>query len=174
MGVQNVGSRLISVRLGRGDATFTPPTEYRPSVRIKALAVGCLDEDGALDIAADLNSTPDSLVILHGLGDGTFTMVPPTVLGRFVALSGLEDLNLDGHLDMLVFNYYANTLRILRGRGDGTFDPQPFDFGLGSAPDYPKLGDFNGDGLPDVVTANHFFNNLSVLINTTPVAPVSA
>jgi hypothetical protein len=88
-------------------------------------------------------------------------------------LSGLEDLNLDGHLDLVLIEYYAHTLRVLRGNGDGSFVRQPFDFGLGAAPDYPVLGDFNSDGLLDVVTANEFLDDFSVLLNTTPVTPVS-
>jgi hypothetical protein len=32
------------------------------------------------------------------------------------------------------------------------------------------VGDFNGDGLPDLAVANYFSNDVSVLINNTPIA----
>jgi hypothetical protein len=32
------------------------------------------------------------------------------------------------------------------------------------------VGDFNGDGRPDLAVANYSFNNVSVLINNTPMA----
>lgn len=40
-------------------------------------------------------------------------------------------------------------------------------FGVGSAPYSVAVGDFNGDGKPDIVSANAFSNNVSLLLNTT-------
>ena len=42
------------------------------------------------------------------------------------------------------------------------------DFGAGSAPWSVAVGDFNGDGKPDLAVANWNSNNVSVLINNTP------
>ena len=48
------------------------------------------------------------------------------------------------------------------------------DFGAGSSPRSVAVGDFNGDGKPDLAVANSAYNsgsnNVSVLINNTPMA----
>ena len=44
------------------------------------------------------------------------------------------------------------------------------DFGAGSYPVSVAVGDFNGDGKPDLAVANYYSNNVSVLINNTPMA----
>jgi len=48
------------------------------------------------------------------------------------------------------------------------------DFGAGGTPTSVAVGDFNGDGRPDLAVANSAYNsgsnNVSVLINNTPIA----
>jgi len=44
------------------------------------------------------------------------------------------------------------------------------DFGAGRAPYSVAVGDFNGDGKPDLAVANWVSNNVSILINNTPMA----
>ena len=43
-------------------------------------------------------------------------------------------------------------------------------FGAGSFPYSVAVGDFNGDHKPDLAVANSDSNNVSVLINNTPMA----
>jgi hypothetical protein len=59
---------------------------------------------------------------------------------------------------------------VYKGRGSGRFDAA-VNFGTGVAPVSVAVGDFNGDGKPDLATANRLYagagsNNLSVLLNT--------
>ena len=44
------------------------------------------------------------------------------------------------------------------------------DFGAGRAPYSVAVGDFNGDGKPDLAVVNGYSANVSVLINNTPMA----
>ena len=44
------------------------------------------------------------------------------------------------------------------------------EFDAGGGPRSVAVGDFNGDGLPDLAVANGDSNNVSVLINNTPMA----
>src|SRR5262249_33648720 len=50
------------------------------------------------------------------------------------------------------------------GNGDGTFQPGQ-NFSAGENPNSGTSADVNGDGLPDLITANHN-NTVSVLLNT--------
>jgi len=63
------------------------------------------------------------------------------------------DFNGDGKLDIAVVNSGSNDISILLGNGDGTFQPAQ-NFALGNSqtlvPTDIALGDFNGDGKPDV------------------------
>src|SRR5436853_1170076 len=74
------------------------------------------------------------------------------------------DLNGDGRLDLVVANSLANTVSVLLGNGDGTFQPaRDFDAGLGSGPIWVIVVDVNGDGKPDIIVANQSRNAVGVL-----------
>jgi hypothetical protein len=62
----------------------------------------------------------------------------------------LEDLNLDGHLDLIVGGLFSAEARIFLNRGDGSFDPGeviPLDGFIFSL----ATGDFDEDQVPDLV-----------------------
>jgi hypothetical protein len=77
----------------------------------------------------------------------------------------LGDVNGDTHLDLVTANAGsgANNVSVLLGNGDGTFAAQTL-YGTGSLPLSVALGDVNGDGRLDIVTANYDANNASVLL----------
>jgi len=63
------------------------------------------------------------------------------------------DFNQDGLLDVVVLNYYASSLSVFLGAGDGTFGTPtqfPADFTCYSV----VVGDFNGDGKLDLAVTN--------------------
>ncbi len=71
----------------------------------------------------------------------------------------------DGVIDLATANCSRNSVSVLLGNGDGTFQTQHiFGAEFGSFPAV-AVGDFNGDGVPDLAAAN--FASVSVLINTT-------
>src|SRR5262249_61328020 len=57
----------------------------------------------------------------------------------------------------------SGTVRVLLGNGDGTFQTTHVSYAAGG--DFVALGDFNGDGFPDAVTANFSSNDVSILLN---------
>ena len=62
-------------------------------------------------------------------------------------------MNGDGKPDLVTANLSDNTVSVLLGNGNGTFQNQ-HTFATGSFPYSVALGDVNGDGKPDLVVAN--------------------
>ncbi|CAN5460218.1 hypothetical protein BH18VER2_BH18VER2_02020 [soil metagenome] len=71
------------------------------------------------------------------------------------------DFNGDGRLD-LAATTASNTVSILLGNGDGTFQSR-IDYATNPTPGGLSTGDFNGDGNVDLVTSNNF-STVSVLL----------
>jgi VCBS repeat protein len=65
-----------------------------------------------------------------------------------------------------VANAASTSVSVLLGNGDGTFQAGRL-FGAGTYPRSVAVGDFNGDGKPDLVVSNYLSGNVSVLINNT-------
>jgi hypothetical protein len=63
----------------------------------------------------------------------------------------VADVNGDGIPDIVVANHSGNTVGVLLGNGDGTFQPpMTYDSG-GPNPTGISIADLNGDGKPDLV-----------------------
>lgn len=73
------------------------------------------------------------------------------------------DLSGDGKPDLAVTNYSANTVSVLLGAGNGTFQAK-VDYPTGRNPKPVAAGDVNRDGKPDLVIANFDANTVSVLL----------
>lgn len=74
------------------------------------------------------------------------------------------DLNGDGKLDLAVANAGSNSVSVLFGNGDGTFQPAT-NYGVGDEPKAVMAGDLNGDGKIDLATCSQGDGKISILIN---------
>jgi hypothetical protein len=153
----------VTILLGKGDGTFTRVAQQPTTTLInpKYLTAGDFDGDGKLDLAF-ADATSNSLTILHGNGDGTFTQVngqPTCPASTYVSTA---DLNGDGKLD-LIFTGTGNTVEIFLGNGDGTFQPG-FTESVGNAPQAVAIADFNGDGRLDLAVVNSADNTVTILL----------
>jgi 6-phosphogluconolactonase (cycloisomerase 2 family) len=74
----------------------------------------------------------------------------------------VRDVNGDSKLDMIVPNFNSNSVSVLKGNGDGTFQIK-VDYTTGSSPRSVALSDVNGDGKLDMMVANYSDGNASVL-----------
>jgi Bacterial Ig-like domain (group 3)/FG-GAP-like repeat len=144
-------SRTAAVYLGQGDGTFKPPTVYSGTNNIQTLVVKDINGDGNLDLVTiDLS---DSLQILLGNGDGTFTQtslgseVPG---GPFAYILDVQDFNHDGILDIAIAS--QNGMGIFLGQPALSFAPV-HEFPLAPFHYNAAIADFNKDGQEDFAVA---------------------
>jgi hypothetical protein len=88
---------------------------------------------------------------------GSSPFVPAPARNRPVAVV-LADLNGDGIPDIVTANFIDDTVSVLLGNGDGTFQPQQT-YAVGSYPDSVAVADLNNDGKPDIVVANFSYSD---------------
>lgn len=164
----NFADGSISVLFGKGDGTFQVHQDFSVGIQTQSVAVGDVNNDGIPDIVVSSVQSENTDVFLSN-GDGSF-QAPIT----FVFYNGyaawtkiaLADMNGDGNLDFVGVFGYGQGFQVWIGHGDGTFtDPgligfpctAPYPFGLG-------IGDFNGDGIPDVLTGLELNNGLDACL----------
>ena len=153
----------VEILLGNGDGTFnlaavSPATGNTPT----AIATGDLNGDGNLDLAIS-NGSSNTVTILLGNGNGTFTAVASPATGNSPSSLVVGDFNGDGKPDLAVTNATDNTVTILLGNGDGTFKAMASPV-TGNRPSAIAAGDFTGNGKVDLAVANAAGNTITILL----------
>src|SRR5207302_2465631 len=85
-------------------------------------------------------------------------------VGAFPQSMALNDVNGDGHPDIVTANRTANSITMLLNQGVGTF-AAGITYSVGSFPKGIAVGDVNGDGYPDIITLNYLSHNVTVLLS---------
>ena len=120
-----------------GDSTFTRAMSPPLALTVRASATSSLTPDPAAAFAAGTN--------------------PKAVI--------TGDFNGDGRPDLAVVNNGGNTVSILLGNGDGSFQ-SAVDYPVDLSPVAIAAADLNGDGKLDLVVANSNSNDVSVLLGS--------
>jgi FG-GAP-like repeat/HYR domain len=168
---------LVALIVGVGDAQaaaeFASATSYPVSGLQVAAASSDLNGDGFSDIVS-ASQNGDNFSVLLARGDGTFgsPIAYPVGANPGVNLAGpmdirVGDVNGDRYPDVVTADwrgtFVPGSISVFLGRGDGTFAP-PAKFATDLEPTSVALGDVNGDGYLDAVTANFRASTVSLLL----------
>ncbi|MCK6555502.1 VCBS repeat-containing protein [Candidatus Binatia bacterium] len=178
--VANESGSNVSILLGDGNFEFTAGAIVPASGNPEAIAIADYNADGKLDIATSSDSD-DRIVVLLGKGDGTFLPEPQTtVMAEAAAGSATITLVDAGRFpdegwvqlgESTRVGYVSKADNVLT-LGAALVETVPADtpaipvFPTDGAPWGLVSADFNGDGKPDVATANAEGDNVTVLLNT--------
>lgn len=165
----------IWVLLGKGDGTFQSESKTPLPGVLWDFATGDFNADGKVDVAAT-SSAQNAIYILLGQGDGAFA-APRTFSVPGPTFVYTADLDGDGALDLIVRGNSGSLadrgrasqqITVLRGLGDGRFQPPGTVIRCGGYPGPMVIGDLNGDHRPDLVSmsSNNFL--ASVFLNQGP------
>ena len=168
----------LSLLTGNGDGTFNAPVNFPNTTGFDAPVIVATDvnNDTRLDLLiahtlACFNApcvSSDDLTIMLGNGNGTFQSSQMDV-GTGMSEIAVGDFNRDGFKDLAMSGSSAR-LYLLRGNGDGTFVQQPTqtlipgDNHLGEDGTDIDVGDFNRDGIQDLVVAVSLNGSRTVIL----------
>jgi len=162
LAVADQGIDAVNILLGNGDGTFAS-APISTATSGTPIAIADFNGDGILDIAVLASDGGYwSYGMLFGNGDGTFTAgagSTSTGLSTYQSLISVAvaDFNRDGIQDLAFMagggGYWSYVM--LLGNGDGTFmagTPISTTY-IFTYPSSATVGDFNGDGIPDLAIA---------------------
>ena len=131
-----------------------------------SIALGNFGQNGHFLAVADISS--GDVTILTNVGTGAFSARQTIVLPGTAPISTPTSIVAgnfgNGGFDLAVTDSAANLVYILKGNGDGTFQPQPVaSLVVGANPSSIVAGDF-GNGHLDLAVADANANEVSVLL----------
>jgi hypothetical protein len=179
-----VGILLNNTSAGVGASlSFATMVSYPTGLSFPAgFTAGDFNGDGKPDIAA---VSSNQIAILLNRGGGIFPTTAPTPIAlpasSFASAIASADFNGDGVLDLAVtLPFGPDTVEILNGKGDGTFETTtPTFWSVGANPAAMAVANFkgkNGDGLPDIAVADDDpeGDTVALLLNGNAAPPPTA
>ena len=177
LAVANLQSNDVSILLGRGsggvgDGTFNGPVHYFAGPRPFNVVAADFNGDGIKDLAVS-NNDVHAISVLRGLGSGGMgngAFAAPVSFPLSDRPTGMEkgDFNEDGIVDLVVAEYFSQTVAILLGQGsggvgNGNFAPAAH-YNAGQLPYAFAIADYNEDGISDLAVANNGTGGVGVLL----------
>ena len=166
-------------------ASFAPPVNIPLPTGLQAMIVADVDGDGKLDILF-LNRNSSQVAILKNISTpgllttNSFAAPVAFATGSDPRGVAVQDLDGDGKPEIIVANWGDSTVSVLHNTGAVGLTTNSFaaavTFAVGANPQSLAVADLDGDGKPDVVTANNNYgttNSVSILRNTSTTGNIS-
>ncbi len=171
----------ISVNYQTVDGTAQAGTDYVATAGVLTLPAGQSTATIAVPVIGNtiFQSNRDFTVALSDTLQKVSFASHQTFTTADQAVSvAVGDVNGDGRMDLFAANLIPDSLSVLLnttlpGATSASFSTQQ-SFATGAASTAVKVGDLNGDGIPDAVITNANSNTVSVLINQTTPGATSA
>lgn len=154
----------IAVYTAQGGTSFQQAiydTGYGQGTAYETIDIADINDDGDNDILASGGSM---LYPLSNDGDGTFTAMTHVQMGSYSVGAVNGDWDGDGDLDIAWANHSGGGVTIRINNGDGTFSLGDYTFfSSNGQSEELETGDFNEDGIPDLIVANGYDLNFAYL-----------
>ena len=172
----NSFSSNLSLLAGDGTGAFASAVYLTAGEGPVVVEVADVTGDDVVNIVS-LDHTAQTVSTLAGDGAGGFAeaahhsifspagtpcTIDPNAVCPWAWGMDVQDVNNDGHLDIIAANTAVNTVSVLTNDGSGGFPSFEY-FHTGAAPRSVAVADTDGDGNPDLITANQDNSNVSVL-----------
>ncbi|MCR5887792.1 FG-GAP-like repeat-containing protein [Hymenobacter sp. J193] len=171
--VANNIDNTVSIRLNDGSGSYAAPAT-NPEVAVggnnPVVAVGDVDGDGDLDMLVANSFGGGRVSVNLNNGSGSFAGGSDFYVGNNPQDLTVGDVDGDGDLDVLTANYSngsigSGTVSVRLNDGTGTFTALTLNPAVGRGPSTVTVGDVDGDGDLDLLTANFVDNTVSVRLN---------
>lgn len=164
----------VAVLIGLGARSFAAPVLYPVGLNPHAVVAADFNRDGITDLVT-ANKWSSSVSVLMGagsggVGNGTFLPAVHFPTGGYPFQIVVEDFDRDGILDLAVSLNSLPAICLLPGRGrggvgSGFFGP-PIHLPLFSPSTGLERGDFNGDGILDLVATENAAGTIALYLGT--------
>ncbi|HEX8117900.1 MAG TPA: VCBS repeat-containing protein, partial [Pyrinomonadaceae bacterium] len=142
----------LAVLLGTGSGNFAAPVNYGVGPEPGTVITGDFNYDGNADLVV-LSAWVEGAQLLLGNGAGSFTTPAQFVAGGAIVDLAAADLNGDNKPDLVALNRSAPAVSALLADGPASFESVKSYRFDGWAPNSIGVGDFDGDGKPDLAAA---------------------